>query len=92
MVGPLNCIYNYGIYKICRFFVYRNIRVVVYSRDHLPPHVHVLGPGFEVLVRLDTLEATSKTASLQAQRVAVALVRQNLNLCWERWNENHQKT
>jgi hypothetical protein len=27
-------------------------RVVIYPNDHGPPHVHVLGPGWEMKVRL----------------------------------------
>ncbi|OYZ17174.1 MAG: hypothetical protein B7Y39_15620 [Bdellovibrio sp. 28-41-41] len=65
-------------------FIYRSLRVVAYPRDHLPPHVHVIGPGFEVLVRLDTLESKSKTASPKLQKLAVELVTKNLDLCWER--------
>lgn len=72
-------------------FVFRNIRVLVYPRDHLPPHVHVVGPGFEVKVRLDTLEASSKWAPPKIQKLAADLVRKNITLCWERWNELHEK-
>jgi len=72
-------------------FIYRNIRVLIYPRDHLPPHVHVVGPGFEVKVRLDTLEAKSKNAPPKIQKLASDLVRKNLTLCWERWNELHEK-
>ena len=68
-------------------FIYRNLRVIAYPKDHLPPHVHVIGPGFEILVRLDTLESKSKTGSPKIQKLAVELVAKNINLCWERWNE-----
>lgn len=73
-------------------FTYRNIKVMVYLKDHLPPHVHVIGPGFEVLVRLDTLEAKSKSAPMRIQKLASELVRKNLQICWERWNEINDET
>jgi hypothetical protein len=72
-------------------FIFRNIRVVVYPRDHLPPHVHVIGPGFEVQVRLDALETRSKGAPAKVQKLAAELIRKNLKLCWERWNEIHEE-
>jgi len=28
------------------------LRLVIYPNDHGPPHVHVLGPGWELKVRL----------------------------------------
>jgi uncharacterized protein (DUF4415 family) len=51
-------------------FIYRNIRVIVYPKDHLPPHVHVIGPGFEVLgVGRDGMKYTKKSKT-KASRVA----------------------
>jgi hypothetical protein len=32
---------------------YQNLRLVIYPNDHGPPHVHVVGPGFEVKVNLE---------------------------------------
>lgn len=34
----------------------KNYRVVIYPRDHNPPHVHVIGPGAEAKFTLDDLE------------------------------------
>ena len=31
---------------------HKNLRLVIYSNDHGPPHVHVVGPGFEMKVSL----------------------------------------
>ncbi len=70
-------------------FTFRNLKVIAYLRDHLPPHVHVVGPGFEVVVRLDTFETTSKSAPPKVQRLAAELVQKNVHICWERWNEIH---
>jgi hypothetical protein len=30
----------------------KSLRLVIYPNDHGPPHVHVLGPGWEMKVRL----------------------------------------
>lgn len=34
----------------------QNIKVVVYPKDHLPPHVHVLGPDAEAKFSIEKLE------------------------------------
>ena len=31
-------------------YTIRNLRIVIYPNDHLPPHVHVIGPDGEVRV------------------------------------------
>jgi len=31
-------------------------RVMIYTTDHAPPHVHVMGPGWAVVVNLDPIE------------------------------------
>lgn len=36
--------------------VYRNVRIVIYTRDHWPPHVHAIGPGTEAVFLLESLE------------------------------------
>ena len=33
-------------------------RVMIYPRDHEPPHVHIVGPGAEAKFVIDTLECT----------------------------------
>ena len=37
----------------------RNLRVMVYPRDHKPPHVHVKGPGREARFNLKDLRCVS---------------------------------
>ncbi|AEG15166.1 hypothetical protein Desku_1586 [Desulfofundulus kuznetsovii DSM 6115] len=34
---------------ICEF---AGIKICMYYHDHLPPHVHVLAPGFQALVSI----------------------------------------
>jgi hypothetical protein len=36
--------------------IYRNVRIVIYSNDHGPPHVHAIGPGVEATFLIETLE------------------------------------
>lgn len=36
--------------------IYRNIRIVIHSRDHKPPHVHAIAPDAEAVFILETME------------------------------------
>lgn len=36
--------------------IFRNVRIVIYSNDHGPPHVHAIGPGVEAVFLIETLE------------------------------------
>lgn len=31
---------------------YQQLRLVIYPNDHPPPHTHIIGPGWEMRVRL----------------------------------------
>lgn len=35
---------------------YRNVRIVIHSRDHRPPHVHAIAPDAEAVFNLETME------------------------------------
>lgn len=34
----------------------RNLRICIFPKDHLPAHLHVLGPGAEAKFEIETLE------------------------------------
>lgn len=36
--------------------IYRNIRIVIHSNDHKPPHVHAIGPDAEAVFNLETMD------------------------------------
>lgn len=63
-------------------------RILIRFRDHAPPHVHVVGQGFDVLVYLGTL-ITVSDAPDQIRREAAKMVRDHDELCWRRWREIH---
>jgi Domain of unknown function (DUF4160) len=33
---------------------YKNVRIMIHSDDHLPPHVHAVGPGAEAKIEIET--------------------------------------
>ncbi|HEY1932510.1 MAG TPA: DUF4160 domain-containing protein [Acetobacteraceae bacterium] len=45
---------------------------MIYQNDHPPAHVHVLGPGWAVVVELHTLEVRQnlRASEIQARQVA----------------------
>ena len=36
--------------------IYRNIKVMIHTKDHRPPHVHAIGPDTEAVFNLETME------------------------------------
>lgn len=69
------------------------MKVVIWPADHLPPHAHVLGAGWEVRVLLGA-EAVYHTVAhgrpTNGQvREAVALVGKHLEVCNAKWREIH---
>lgn len=66
------------------------ISVRMYADDHRPPHVHIVGPDFQVLVRLSDL--TVIAGGSRPARIAEALAwaeahREMLALRWADLNE-----
>ena len=71
----------------------RGLRVVIYSNDHPPPHVHVIGSGREAKVRLSEHEHPSLMTNegLTRRQLATALaeIERNRELLLKRWKEIH---
>ena len=65
----------------------RNLRVVIYPRDHLPPHVHVIGPDVEAKFEILTLECISSNgfAGSELERIRYYLSERQEQLM-EKWN------
>jgi len=62
----------------------------MYADDHRPPHFHVVGPDFQVLVRISDLTVIAGEA--RAAQLAEALIwadehREALALKWTQLNE-----
>jgi hypothetical protein len=66
------------------------LRVVVYPNDHPPAHVHVIGPGWVVVVNLIDLDLREAIGcnEAEARRVLrlVAAHRGALLEAWRRWH------
>ena len=72
---------------LCRFGA---VSVRMYADDHRPPHFHIVGPDFQVLVRISDLAVIAGEA--RVARIAEALAwaeihREMLALTWVQLNE-----
>jgi Domain of unknown function (DUF4160) len=66
------------------------LRIVIYPNDHPPAHVHVLGPGWVVVVNLIevTVRETIGCDEREARRV-VRLVAGQRKLLMDAWRRFH---
>jgi len=65
----------------------------MYADDHRPPHFHIVGPDFAVVVDISSLEVISGEA--RAKDIAEALVwaeenRDTLAWLWQKLNEREE--
>ena len=73
---------------------FRGLRVMIYSYDHRPPHVHVIGPGAEARIALGGEGArpwvmTNDGLSRRDVVRALAEIERNRDLLIQRWREIH---
>ena len=70
------------------FFRAKNLRVVIYPKDHQPPHVHVLAPGAEAKFVIETLECSySRGFSEKALREIRDFLKGRKKALLEAWND-----
>lgn len=70
-----------------------NLRVVIYTDDHAPPHVHVFGDG-ETKISLKGRNGEAEVirvvgADLRESRRALKIVREKRDYLLERWSSIH---
>lgn len=67
------------------------LRVVVYLNDHAPEHVHVVGPGWVVVVDLIGLEVREAVGDPGARdiRRALRLVADHREALLDAWEDIH---
>ncbi|WP_284946142.1 DUF4160 domain-containing protein [Acidisoma cladoniae] len=66
------------------------LRVAIYPNDHPPAHVHVLGPGWSVVINIHVMEVrTVVRCSERDARRAVGIVAANKAALIEAWRRIH---
>jgi hypothetical protein len=63
----------------------------MYADDHHPPHFHIVGPDFQVLVRLVDLVVFAGEARANQIAEAMAWARTHQNLLALRWTELNER-
>ena len=73
---------------------FRGLRIVIYTNDHWPPHVHVVGPGREAKIALG-LEGQRPSVvlneGLSRRQLGWALIEidRHRDFLMQRWREIH---
>jgi hypothetical protein len=71
-----------------------NLRVMIYTNDHRPPHVHVVGPGIEAKIALGNETGapsliTNEGLSRRNLETALEAIDRNSEALIQRWREIH---
>ncbi|POA19412.1 hypothetical protein C1886_12770 [Pseudomonas sp. FW300-N1A1] len=64
-------------------------RIQLRERDHLPPHVHLMGGGLDVMISLETMEVMMGYAPaliVQEAQEWIRAHREELLEEWKRWH------
>jgi hypothetical protein len=62
-------------------------KITMYAEDHNPPHVHVIGPDFQAVVRIADAEVLAGAIPVRHRREAVTWIAANRESLMEKWNE-----
>ena len=62
------------------------IKIAIYP-DHAPPHFHIIGPGWSVVVEIETLEMTRGEGLRKELAEALEWARDNVELLRSKWSE-----
>ena len=70
--------------------IYRNVRIVIFPKDHRPPHVHAIAPDAEAVFDLRNLELIkSRGFDSRAVTKIQRFLESRKDELMEAWNEIH---
>lgn len=75
---------------ICRPCTNQRAKLCMYP-DHVPPHFHLLGPGWSAMIRIDTLAVIRGRAPATELREALAWARANKQFLAAKWAELNER-
>ncbi len=67
------------------------VKLCIYADDHRPSHFHIVGPDFQVLVRIADLIVFEGNARPNQIAAAMAWARANRSLLAQRWTELNER-
>ena len=62
---------------------FANCKISIYAGDHMPPHFHIEGRGFRVLVEIKTMAA--RAGEVRQVREAMAWAKESRDLLHAEW-------
>ena len=62
-------------------------KITLYSEDHNPPHVHVIGPDFQAKVRIADAAIFAGAIPPRHRREALAWIAANRDSLMAKWND-----
>jgi hypothetical protein len=68
---------------------FSNFRITLREKDHNPPHVHLMGPDFEAVISLVTLEVMDGSAPAKVLRHALRWIADNREELTQQWHTLH---
>jgi hypothetical protein len=66
--------------------------IKIYADDHNPPHFHIVGISFQVMVSITELRITAGSATQKQIADAMAWARENKELLALKWIELNERT
>jgi len=72
---------------ICEF---AGVKICMYYHDHLPPHVHVLAPGFQALVSIPGGDVLAGKLPGKTKERVIGWVRENGRTLVENWHRTQK--
>lgn len=71
-------------------FSFKNIKFIIYTRDHNPPHVHAKSPKGEAKINIETLDCFYlRGFSERDLGVIIGFLESKKEILMEKWNEIH---
>jgi hypothetical protein len=69
---------------------FRNYRIVIYTNDHMPPHVHCIGPGISARIEIKTRRVMSNDGiGAKDLRRLADLIEKYETVLMDEWNRIH---
>lgn len=70
---------------------YKNIKIIIFFKDHNPPHVHVIGPGAEAKFEINPISCYFSRGFKRKFLLEMAeYLEEHKDLLIEAWSEYHE--
>lgn len=82
------------MHKLCMgtVAIYGNVRIVIHTKDHQPPHVHAIAPDAEAVFNLKTMQLIrSRGFDTKSVTKIRQFIEDRQDELMEAWNEIHEE-